>query len=63
MNKTDALNALNAVMRTLDTGITVRGVENAGNLAGCFEIIKKVAIWLDGCDIPEPQEESADAED
>ena len=36
MKKDEMIARLNAVMKTLDTGITVRGVENAGNLSGCF---------------------------
>ena len=63
MTKSEILGALNAVMKTLDTGITVTGVKNAGNLAGCFEIIANVAQYLDGCDItPKVSEEQTDAQ-
>lgn len=51
MDKNEVMRRINAVMKTLDTGIEVRGVQNAGNLAGCFEILNEVAQFLAGCDI------------
>lgn len=55
-NKDDVCQAIAAVMRTLDTGITVTGVQNAGNLSGCFMILQDVLNFLAGCDV-EPQKE------
>ena len=58
MTKEEMIARLNAVMRTLDTGITVRGVENAGNLSGCFMILSEVAQAIAACDIVPPEEKS-----
>lgn len=60
MTKEEMIARLNAVMKTLDTGITVRGVENAGNLSGCFMILSEVAQALASCDIVSPEEKSLD---
>lgn len=58
MDKNEVMRRINAVMKTLDTGIEVRGVQNAGNLAGCFAILEGVAKYLSNCEItPMPQEE------
>lgn len=51
MNKKDVMQSLGAVCRTLDGGITVSGVQNAGNLAGCFSILQDVIAYLNDCDI------------
>lgn len=51
MDKNEVMRRINAVMKTLDTGIEVRGVQNAGNLAGCFAILDEVAQFLAECDI------------
>lgn len=50
-NKDDVCQAITAVMRTLDTGIAVTGVQNAGNLSGCFMILQDVLGFLANCDI------------
>ncbi len=63
MKKEEMISRLNAVMKTLDTGITVRGVENAGNLSGCFMILNELAQALAVCDVIAPEEKEAKAKE
>ena len=63
MTKDEMIARLNAVMKTLDTGITVRGVENAGNLSGCFMILNELAQALSVCDVITPKEKDASAKE
>lgn len=51
MNKNEVCQRLDAVCKTLDGGISVRGVQNAGNLAGCFAVIQEILEYLKQCDI------------
>ena len=46
MTKQDILQRINAVCRTMDTGITITGIKNAGNLAGCFSILQEIIVAL-----------------
>ena len=55
MDKNEICSAIDSVMRTLDN-IQVRGVQNAGNLAGCFSILNDVLQCLCNCDIITKQE-------
>lgn len=50
MDKNEVCGRINAVMKTLDN-IDVRGVQNAGNIAGCFSILDEVLQYLSCCDI------------
>lgn len=62
-NKDDVCRAIAAVMRTLDTGITVTGVQNAGNLSGSFMILQEVLNYLAECNIePAKKPEVPDSE-
>lgn len=51
MNKDEIMYRLGMVMKTLDTGIEVTGVKNAGNLVGCFSILEEVSKALAVCEI------------
>lgn len=51
MDKNEVCQRISAVMRTLDTGIEVRGATNAGNLAGCFSILNETLDYLVNCNI------------
>lgn len=42
MTKQEISQRIAAVCRTLDGGITVTGVQNAANLAGCFNILQEI---------------------
>ncbi len=53
-DKNSVLAAISEVLRTLDGGIVVSGVQNAGNLAGAFMVLNGVAQFLSGCDIVPP---------
>ena len=44
MTKQDIIQRINAVCRTMDTGITVTGIQNAANLAGCFSILQEILV-------------------
>lgn len=57
MDKNEIMGRLHNVMRTLDTGIEVRGVQNAGNLAGCYMILEEVVRALSGCEIKPMEKE------
>lgn len=45
MNKIEILNKINVVCNALDN-ISVMGIQNAGNLAGCFTILNEIRIVL-----------------
>jgi len=62
MNKDDVCQRINAVCKTLDGGITVSGVQNAGNLAGCFSILQETLAFLSTCEIIPPKQKQ-DQED
>lgn len=49
--KSEIIQRINAVMRTIDGGIEVSGVKNAGNLAGCYQILSEVMMMLNDSDI------------
>ena len=53
-DKNSVLTAISEVLRTLDGGIVVSGVQNAGNLAGAFMVLNGIAQFLSGCDIVPP---------
>ena len=60
MDKNEVCGRINAVMKTLDN-IEVRGVQNAGNIAGCFSILDEVLRYLSCCDIkPEKEDKKVD---
>lgn len=62
MNKKDILQRIEAVCNTLDNGITVSGVKNAANLAGCYTVLQEVMTALNNCDIIEQNKETNDEE-
>lgn len=45
MDKMEILNRVDAVCKALDN-ISVTGIQNAGNLAGCFAILNEIRIAL-----------------
>ena len=45
MSMLEIRNRIDAVCRTLDT-ITVTGIQNAGNLTGCYSILKDILVAL-----------------
>lgn len=45
MSMFEIRNRIEAVCRTLDT-ITVTGIQNAGNLTGCYSILNDVLLAL-----------------
>jgi hypothetical protein len=51
MDKNEVCQRISAVLKTLDTGISVTGAQNAGNLAGCFAILNETLEFLANCDI------------
>lgn len=53
-DKNSVLAAIGEVLRTLDGGIVVSGVQNAGNLAGAFMILNSAAQFLYRCEIVPP---------
>ncbi len=55
MDKNEICQRIDTVCRTLDGGITVSGVRNAGNLAGCFSILQEVLAFLNMCEIVPPK--------
>ena len=57
MNKKDVLQRLEAVCNTLDNGVTVTGVRNASNIAGCYTVLQEVIGVLQKCEIVEPEKE------
>lgn len=62
MNKKDILQRIEAVCNTLDNGITVSGVKNAANLAGCYTVLQEVMATLNNYDIIEQNKETNDEE-
>lgn len=60
MIKNEICQRIMAVCRTLDSGITVSGVSNAGNLAGCFTILKETLDILDRCEIIDSEKKVED---
>lgn len=51
MDKKEICDRINAVLKSLDGGIEVRGALNAGNLAACYTILSEVLQVLVECDI------------
>lgn len=49
--KNEIMQRIRAVMQTMDGGIEVSGVKNAGNLAGCYQILSEVMKMLNDSDI------------
>lgn len=49
--KNEIMQRIKAVMQTMDGGIEVSGVKNAGNLAGCYQILSEVMKMLNDSDI------------
>lgn len=45
MDKIEILSRVDAVCKALDN-ISVTGIQNAGNLAGCFAILNEIRIAL-----------------
>lgn len=45
MDRMEILNRVDAVCKALDN-ISVTGVQNAGNLAGCFAILNEICVAL-----------------
>lgn len=45
MEKVEILNRVDAVCKALDN-ISVMGIQNAGNLAGCYTILNEIRIAL-----------------
>lgn len=60
MDKNEVCQRISAVINTLDTGITVTGVQNAGNISGCYVILKETLDFLLGCDITPIEKEDKD---
>lgn len=60
MIKNDVMQRIDAVCKTLDGGIVVSGVQNAGNLAGCFAILQETLAILKNCKITEIKESESD---
>ena len=63
MNKKDILQRLEAVCNTLDNGITVSGVKNAANLAGCYTVLQEVIVALNNYEIVELDKEEIKSEE
>ena len=61
MDKNEICQRIDAVCKTLDGGITVSGVKNAGNLAGCFTILQETLAFLATCEIIPPKKEDKDS--
>lgn len=45
MDKMEILNRVDAVCKALD-GISVMGIQNAGNLTGCYAVLNEIRIAL-----------------
>lgn len=56
MSMLEICNRINAVCRTLDT-ITVTGIQNAGNLTGCYSILNDILLALK--DVPMEEQEKS----
>lgn len=63
MVKNDVLQRIDAVCKTLDGGITVSGVQNAGNLTGCFAILQETLAILSNCEITEKKKADSDSKE
>lgn len=63
MIKTEIMQRIDAVCKTLDGGITVSGAQNAGNLAGCFAILQETLAILSNCEITEKKETESDSKE
>lgn len=61
MIKNDVMQRIDAVCKTLDGGIAVSGAQNAGNLAGCFAILRETLAILSNCEITEKKETESDS--
>ena len=57
MDKIEICNRIEAVCRTLDT-ITVTGIQNAGNLTGCYSILNDILLAFP--DIPMEEQQKPD---
>lgn len=62
MIKNEILHRIDAVCKTLDGGISVTGVQNAGNVAGCFAILQETLAILNRCEITEIKETESESE-
>jgi hypothetical protein len=62
MTKEEICQRIDAVCKTLDGGIVVSGVRNAGNLAGCFTILQETLAGIMECEIIEPKSEDTKSE-
>lgn len=60
MIKTEIMQRIDAVCKTLDGGITVSGAQNAGNLAGCFAILQETLNILNNCEITEIKKDKSE---
>lgn len=56
MSMLEIRNRIDAVCRTLDT-ITVTGIQNAGNLTGCYSILKDILVALK--DVPMEEQKNS----
>lgn len=54
MSMFEIRNRIEAVCRTLDT-ITVTGIQNAGNLTGCYSILNDILLALRDVPMEESQ--------
>lgn len=54
MSMFEICNRIEAVCRTLDT-ITVTGIQNAGNLTGCYSILNDILLALRDVPMEESQ--------
>lgn len=57
MTMMEIRNRIEAVCRTLDT-ITVTGIQNAGNLTGCYSILNDILLALR--DIPMEEQKKSE---
>ena len=56
MSMMEIRNRIEAVCRTLDT-ITVTGIQNAGNLTGCYSILNDILLALKNVPMEEQKKE------
>lgn len=59
MNKNEVCNKIAAVCMALDN-ITVTGVQNAGNIAGCHGALQDILAFLVNCEIIPPDKKRQD---
>ena len=62
MNKNEICEKLVTVCNTLNI-ISVTGIQNAGNLAGCHGTLQEVISYLISCDIITPEQKRERAEE